>query len=166
MNKNILKIVLIVVLSLFFLIILDLIILKTTGFGPIFAVKTDGKNNSSLYYGVLYKAWKCDNEKPKDNVIKFFWQDYTCEINNGNNKNEYTIVDETGVCAAQLEEIARDDKFIYYFTCKKSETVFLVYNDKTKISVKAALKSNKITIFELKKLVPELIFIEVINTNK
>lgn len=64
---------------------------------------------------------------------------------------EIANVDETTICAQALEEIYRDDKYIYYLPCIKSETVFLKYNNGEKINIKKALDDEKITIDKLIK---------------
>jgi len=61
----------------------------------------------------------------------------------------FYISDETVICNQMLEEIARDTNYIYYLNCLKSSTVYLVYDNGTKISVKTALNTNVVTIYEL-----------------
>ena len=76
------------------------------------------------------------------------------DVNNVNdkdnlNENNFHIKDETIICAAMLEEIARDNNYIYYLNCLKSDTVALIYDSGTKISVKTALNTKIVTIYEL-----------------
>lgn len=63
--------------------------------------------------------------------------------------SDFYIQDETIVCPLMLEEIARDSETIYYLNCLKSGTVFLIYDNGFKISVKKALLTNKVDIHEL-----------------
>lgn len=60
--------------------------------------------------------------------------------------NKFTIVDETTTCDQALEEIYRDDEYIYYLPCIKSSTVFLKYNNGKKINVKEAIDKQKVKI--------------------
>ena len=65
--------------------------------------------------------------------------------------NEFTIIDETEVCDQALEEIYRDDEYIYYLPCIKSSTIFLKYNNGEKTNIKKALDGEKVTIDKLIK---------------
>ena len=61
----------------------------------------------------------------------------------------YNIVDESLDCdeSNNKEEIFRDENYVYYLLCEKSDKVFLVYNTNKKISLKEAI--NMISIDEL-----------------
>ena len=63
--------------------------------------------------------------------------------------NEFYIQDETVICPQILEEIARDETSVYYLSCLKSNTVFLMYNSGNKVSVRRALNTGMVTIEEL-----------------
>ena len=63
----------------------------------------------------------------------------------------FVIVDETTECAEALEEIYRDDEYIYYLPCIKSSTIFLKYNNGEKTNIKKALDGEKVTIDKLIK---------------
>jgi len=70
-------------------------------------------------------------------------------------KEEYTIVDKSlemdFSCAAVMERFYEDDKYAYSFSCMKSDYVVVVYEDKTEVTVKEALKEGKIKIEDLDK---------------
>lgn len=141
--NKIFKIIAICLSIVICLLLIDFLVLKFTGFGPIIAVKDKSDNNA--YNAVFYKVWKCD----KEIIIKSLKSEYSCEETKLD-KDDFIVQDETKECDDALQEIARDDLFIYYLPCIKSHTMFLKYGDGTKISVKYALKEKKVTISELK----------------
>ncbi len=63
------------------------------------------------------------------------------------------IIDETQdpevLCATAMEEFFEDDNYTYYFTCEKSGSVKVIYNDNTMEKVTVALKSGHIKITDL-----------------
>lgn len=61
----------------------------------------------------------------------------------------FTIIDETINCDSALETIYEDEYFIYSFPCIKSDTVFIVSTDGSKISVKEAIKDSTMNWGEL-----------------
>ncbi len=70
-------------------------------------------------------------------------------INKSN--NDFKIVDETGVCATALETIYEDEHYRYNLGCLSSSTVFVVFNNGEKITMKKALNEKKITLADLIK---------------
>ncbi|MDD4718992.1 MAG: hypothetical protein PHY00_04145, partial [Bacilli bacterium] len=69
----------------------------------------------------------------------------------------YTIYDYTGNCDQAMELIYEDDDYKYYFSCLKSDKVFIEFlTNGLKITVKKALKDNYITINELVNTHPTL----------
>lgn len=56
------------------------------------------------------------------------------------NENEFTVVDETEICADALEFVYQDDDYKYYFPCIKSESVFIVFTNGDRISIKEAME--------------------------
>lgn len=157
--KKILKISIFVIVGIIGLFILDFLILKMTGAGPFLSIR-DKENQS--FRTPLYTVYKCDSrENNKDYVIRPFNYSYDCDVHNM--KEEFIIVDETENCAEALEEIARDDLFIYYLPCVQSETIFIKYKNGNKITIKKALETKEITILELKKLMEDKIYVEVKN---
>lgn len=75
----------------------------------------------------------------------------TSELNNS--LSSFSITDRTETeqipCAQAFEEFYRDGKFIYEFSCVKSEYVEVHYSDGTKENIKEALKSRNILITDL-----------------
>lgn len=168
MSKKVVKMVLISISVIIFLWIIDFMILKFTGYGPLLSAQ-EKNGDSKVYHAVFYTVWKCDvKEKPKDYVLKFFNKEFNCEDADvmGLKDNEYIIVDETKDCEVGAEEIARDDKFTYNLPCKQSETIFLKYGDGTKITLKEALATDKITIAEFKEEMPDKVYIGVIDNEE
>ena len=145
------------------IILMDLFILIFTGNGPYLASKKEINNgNAVMYRAFLYNVWKCDvKNNPKEYVIKPFYKSYECKAIG--DANSYTIVDESDKCDSALDEIARDDMYIYYFSCKKSDKVYLIFGDGTKVKIKEAVKSKKVTIDELYLKLKKEIFIEAIS---
>lgn len=165
-NNKIIMIISGVIVAIILLLLIDFLVLKITGYGPLFAIKSKvSDSNEKIYNGIFYKAYKCDiKNHPHKVVIKPAGSNFTCDTLSLS-KKDFIISDETGVCAQKLEEIARDDMFIYYLSCVKSSTIFLEYGDGTKISVKDALAKKKVTIRQLidKGLV---VYQEVIDKSK
>lgn len=79
------------------------------------------------------------------------------------NRNEYLkenkidVLDATYGCDNNLEKFYEDEKYIYYFPCTKSKSIYLKYPNDNKILVVDALEQDKITIDKLLKLDIEVI---------
>lgn len=75
----------------------------------------------------------------------------TSELNN--NSTSFSITDRTETeqipCSQAFEEFYRDGKFIYEFSCVKSEYVEVHYSDGTKENIRDALKNGNILITDL-----------------
>jgi hypothetical protein len=82
------------------------------------------------------------------------------------NENYY-IEDRTETCAQALEELYRDDVNIYYLSCIKSETIFII-NKQTKkeYTLKEAINSGLVTIDELKKTTVAVLEESIIKTKE
>lgn len=117
--------------------------LKTNGIKYFYKITIDGLKDKKIY----------DYEKLEDMTINVYVNSVDLEkVKNYQNLNfeqKFYIDDETILCPQMLEEIARDDEYIYYFNCVKSNSVYLIYNNGTKISVRAALNRGTITIEQL-----------------
>jgi hypothetical protein len=152
-SNKLVKIILAILGILIVLILLDFLVLKLIGFGPIFSVKDKSSTDSiRIYNALFYKAYKCDAKKnPHDVVIKLFRGKYDCDVVPVKNlaKNDFIIEDETDKCANGLQEITRDDIYIYSLKCMRDTTVFLRYGNGDKISVKDALADKKVTVKKL-----------------
>ena len=79
-----------------------------------------------------------------------------CSSSKEETKESFTIVDKTKemddfTCAQSLEKFYEDDKYIYSYSCMKSEYVVVKYSDGKEETVKEALENKKITIEDLDK---------------
>ena len=59
------------------------------------------------------------------------------------------IIDATYSCAQVIEKFYEDDKYIYSFSCAKSSSVYVKFENGNKMLVTDALQSKKVTITEL-----------------
>lgn len=64
-------------------------------------------------------------------------------------RSKIKIIDATYQCANSLEKFYEDDKYIYYFPCTKSNSVYVKFSNGNKMLVKEALEDDKVTISEL-----------------
>ena len=81
-------------------------------------------------------------------------------------KFEFTIIDETEICAEALELIYEDNDYRYYFPCIKSDTVFIEFtNKKERITISDALEKNHITIHQIIEKSPDLFYKEAKKSN-
>lgn len=67
------------------------------------------------------------------------------------NKNNFTIIDDTEVCAQALEKIYKDDNYTYYLNCIKSDNIKIKFEDGKTYKLKEVLENNIISIDELIK---------------
>lgn len=52
-------------------------------------------------------------------------------------------------CSSSYEKFYEDNEYIYYFTCSKSDSVFVKFPNGNKMLVINALSENKVTIDEI-----------------
>ena len=71
--------------------------------------------------------------------------------NNSLEKNNIEIIDATYACANNPEKFYEDNKYIYYFPCKQSSSVFVKFPNGNKLLVTRALEDKKVTINQLIK---------------
>ena len=64
-------------------------------------------------------------------------------------KNELEIIDATYTCAQIPEKFYEDDKYVYSFTCTKSNSMFVKFENGNKMLITSALEAEKVTIKEL-----------------
>ena len=64
-------------------------------------------------------------------------------------EGKFEIIDNTDACAEALEEIYRDDEYIYYLPCVKSNNITIVMKDGNEYPIRIALENNLVTINEL-----------------
>ncbi len=63
----------------------------------------------------------------------------------------FQIVDTSKDCPEGLEEIARDEEWIYYLPCQKSENIYIEFSNGERYRLREALEKEKVTIEELLK---------------
>lgn len=68
-----------------------------------------------------------------------------------NEKNNIEIFDATFSCNEMPEKFYEDNKYIYYFPCVKSNSVYVNLKNGNKMLVVNALEENKVTINDLIK---------------
>lgn len=61
------------------------------------------------------------------------------------------IIDATYACSSVPEKFYEDNEYAYYFTCSKSESMFVKFSNGNKMLIKKALEEKKVTIDELIK---------------
>jgi len=131
---------------------------------PIFAIRTNQYRDggSADYIGLGYKIIKC-NTLSGDKSFHFGFYNISVDNVCNNDPNYFTIVDETEMCATALELVYADDDYKYYFECIKSDTVFIVFEDGTRMSISVAKSISYVNWLELVvSKYPEL-FIKEIN---
>ena len=65
--------------------------------------------------------------------------------------NDIEIIDATFSCGNSPQEFYRDDKFIYYFPCYMSDSIYVKYSNGNKELVVTALENKNVTISQLEK---------------
>lgn len=142
--------VLLVILTLFFLIVIDssqaLIFQKS----PVLKIR-EHFDGGTLYYkdkGLITYTYNCIGEKTKT-LLK--WEKYSCP----SKESTFEIIDESKeiknfVCSEVIEEIYRDDKYIYFLTCMKSEYIKVKYSpNHFSENIKTALREGRVKISDL-----------------
>ena len=66
-------------------------------------------------------------------------------------KNKIEVFDATFSCAQTEEKFYEDDKYIYYFPCTKSNSVYVKFANGNKMLGVDALEAKEVTIDELLK---------------
>ncbi len=121
---------------------------------PILSIYIGKNKNSSVerWIGFGYTISKCPSTTTSGNyTVSILSMRYVCvtafEVEIGG-YGDYKIVDETESCDTALEEIYRDNRYIYYLDCIKSESIFLEYENGVKITLKEAL-NRRVSIYDL-----------------
>lgn len=117
--------------------------------------KPNNDNNSSNNNESGNNNLVNDNNDKEDSNNKV---DVDIPNKNEQNKNEITvnndfkIEDRTGkYCAQAIDEFWRDSTGIYYFTCKRSNNIYIIFKNGEEYLLKDALSKGKVTINELKE---------------
>lgn len=144
------KYILIAVFSLIFLIIIDISQALIFQNSPVLKIR-EHFDGGTLYYkdkGLITYTYNCIGEKRKT-VLK--WEKYSCPLK----ETTFEIIDESKnikdfICAEALEEIYRDDEYIYFLSCLKSEHIKVNYSpDHFSENITTALKEGRVKISDL-----------------
>lgn len=144
------KYILIAVFSVIFLIIIDILQAFIFQNSPVLKIR-EYFNGGTLYYkdkGLITYTYNCIGEKRKT-VLK--WEKYSCPLK----ETTFEIIDESKnikdfTCAEALEEIYRDDEYIYFLSCMKSEHIKVNYSpNHFSENITTALKEGRVKISDL-----------------
>ena len=144
------KYILIAVFSIIILIIIDISQALIFQNSPVLKIR-EHFDGGTLYYkdkGLITYTYNCIGEKRKT-VLK--WEKYSCPLK----KTTFEIIDESKnikdfTCAEALEEIYRDDEYIYFLSCMKSEYIKVNYSSNHfSENIITALKEGKVKISDL-----------------
>ena len=144
------KYILIAVFSIFILIIIDISQALIFQNSPVLKIR-EHFDGGTLYYkdkGLITYTYNYIGEKRKT-VLK--WEKYSCPLKETN----FEIIDESKnikgfTCAEALEEIYRDDVYIYFLSCMKSEYIKVNYSpDHLSENITTALKEGRVKISDL-----------------
>ncbi len=129
---------------------------------PAFVIKTSSSydGGSSIYYGIGYKVIDYNIIDGYQGIHLGTWfmkfnpdKYYTPPIEV---TTDFTIIDNTEVCAQALEKFYEDDKYEYYFPCIKSGNVLIHFGkylsgEEMQMPVKEALTKKNVTIEQLQE---------------
>lgn len=144
------KYILIAVFSIIILIIIDISQALIFQNSPVLK-KREYFNGGTLYYkdkGLITYTYNCIGKKRKT-VLK--WEKYSCPLK----ETTFEIINESKnikdfTCAEALEEIYRDDEYIYFLSCMKSEYIKVNYSpNHFSENITTALKEGRVKISDL-----------------
>lgn len=144
------KYILIAVFSIIFLIIIDISQALIFQNSPVLKTR-EHFNGGTLYYkdkGLITYTYNCIGEKRKT-VLK--WEKYSCPLK----ETTFEIIDESKnikdfMCAEALDEIYRDDEYIYFLSCMKSKYIKVNYSpNHFSENITTALKEGRVKISDL-----------------
>ena len=144
------KYILIAVFSIIILIIIDISQALIFQNSPVLKIR-EHFDGGTLYYkdkGLITYTYNCIGEKRKT-VLK--WEKYSCPLK----ETTFEIIDESKnikdfICAEALEEIYRDDEYIYFLSCMKSEYIKVNYSiNHFSENITTALKEGRVKISDL-----------------
>ena len=144
------KYILIAVFSIIILIIIDISQALIFQNSPVLKIR-EHFNGGTLYYkdkGLITYTYNCIGKKRKT-VLK--WKKYSCPLK----ETTFEIIDESKnikdfTCAEALEEIYRDDEYIYFLSCMKSEYIKVNYSpNHFSENITTALKEGRVKISDL-----------------
>lgn len=70
---------------------------------------------------------------------------------NDSSSNNIEIIDATFSCGNSPQKFYSDDKYVYYFPCYKSDSIYVKYSNGNKELVVTALENKNVTISQLEK---------------
>lgn len=149
--KKCIKVCLIVIGILALLLVVDLVSIYTR-YKPIFAIEKSSGSINKVYIGIFYDTYNCmEYSIPQ---IKSKFTKFACSEKIDKSKYIESIVDtsigdEDFSCAMALEEIYKDDDYVYSLGCIKSSVIIVTYNNGEKENIKEALNKGNITINDL-----------------
>lgn len=159
--KKILKIIILIIIIWLILFWTDYIFIKKFD-KPIFMIRTtiyeDG--GTKEYYGFGYKLIKYNLiDGYKENHIGTWFMKYNpTKYENPliDVISDFKIIDKTEVCAQSLEKFYEDEEYEYYFSCIKSNNIFInigknFLGEDIIYSLKDALNEKIVTIEKLEK---------------
>ena len=144
------KHILIVFFSILLLIIIDISQALIFQNSPVLKIR-EHFDGGTLYYkdkGLITYTYNCIGEKRKT-VLK--WEKYSCPLK----ETTFEIIDESKnikdfTCAEALEEIYRDEKYIYFLSCMKSKYIKVNYiPNHFSENIITALKEGRVKISDL-----------------
>lgn len=144
------KYILIAVFSIIILIIIDISQALIFQNSPVLKIR-EHFDGGTLYYkdkGLITYTYNCIGEKRKT-VLK--WEKYFCPLK----ETTFEIIDESKnikdfTCAEALEEIYRDDEYIYFLSCMKSKYIKVNYSpNHFSENIITALKEGRVKISDL-----------------
>jgi len=143
--KKIFQYSLFFVISAVVLLLLDYWMVLTFSISPVFSVKQlDG--NNEIYTALWYRVWKCNDEENAIFKISSLNSKFACPLI----VNEtIRIIDESTSCNTAMEMFYEDKLFEYYFPCKKSDSVFIQFEDGSIELLSESLKTQRIKIDEV-----------------
>ena len=144
------KYILLAVFSIIILIIIDISQALIFQNSPVLKIR-EHFDGGILYYkdkGLITYTYNCIGEKRKT-VLK--WEKYSCPLK----ETSFEIIDESKnikdfICAEALEEIYRDDEYIYFLSCMKSKYIKVNYSpNHFSENITTALKEGRVKISDL-----------------
>lgn len=150
MKQKYRKYILIGILVITFIIIFDILQALIYQKSPFIKIK-EKFNVETHYYkdkGIITDTYNCIDGKRK---TVFKWKKYFCSVN----ENTFEIIDESKhiknfTCPEVLEEIYRDNEYVYYLSCMKSKYIKVNYKQNNiQENIILALNNNRINITDL-----------------
>lgn len=130
------------------ILILDYVCVRYLKLDPFVSyMKEEG--DSKVYNSLFYKQYHC---KLEDGGYKKYFaskgEKYACPLIEIK-EERYNIIDETENCDTAIEKFYEDEFYICEYNCIKSDKVFLVYKNGTKINIKTVIEEGIESIEDL-----------------